>query len=127
MQTQRSNERGSASLKFMLVMLIIGTGAYAGYLYVPVAYGAHSVKDMMQHYVDVASADGKPPSWAAEQIVRNFKEYGIPANALMSNGKRDNRIEVRIQYVTPVEFPGYTYNYEFDYTARSTALLDFSK
>jgi hypothetical protein len=111
----------------MLVMLIIGTGAYAGYLYVPVAYGAHSVKDMMQHYVDVASADGKPPSWAAEQIVRNFKEYGIPANALMSNGKRDNRIEVRIQYVTPVEFPGYTYNYEFDYTARSTALLDFSK
>jgi hypothetical protein len=29
--------------------------------------------------------------------------------------------------VKAVEFPGYTYNYEFDHTARSTALLDFSK
>lgn len=127
MQTQRSTERGSASLKFLFVMLVIGAGVYAGYLYVPVAYGAHSFKEMMQHYVDVASAEGKPPAWAAEQIVKNFKEYGIPPNALMSNAKRDNRIEVRIQYVQPVEFPGYTYNYEFDYTARSTALLDFSK
>ena len=48
-------------------------------------------------------------------------------NALITPNKRDNRIEVRIQYVKPVEFPGYTYNYEFDYTARSTAFLDFSK
>ena len=127
MRTQRSTERGNASLKFLLVMLVIGAGAYAGFLYVPVAYGAHSVKDMMQHYVDLASADGKTPAWAAEQIVKNLKEYGVPANALVSNAKRDNRIEVRIQYVTPVEFPGYTYNYEFDHTARSIELFGLSK
>jgi hypothetical protein len=127
MRTQRSTERGNANLKFLLVMLIIGAGAYSGYLYVPVAYGAHNLKDMMQHYVDVASAQGKPPAWAAEQIAKNFKEYDVPPDALITNMKRENRIEVRIQYVKPVEFPGYTYNYEFDYTARSTALLDFSK
>jgi hypothetical protein len=108
-------------------MLIIGASIYAAYLYVPVAYGAHNVKEMMQHYVDVGSAQGKPPAWAAEQIVKNFNEYGVPPNAVISNAKRDNRIEVRIQYVKAVEFPGYTYNYEFDHTARSTALLDFSK
>ena len=127
MRTHRSTERGNASLKFLLVMLVIGAGVYASYLYVPVAYGAHNVKDMMQHYVDVASAQGKPPAWAAEQIVKNFKEYGVPPNALISNVKRENRIEVRIRYVAPVEFPGYTYNYEFDHTATSTALLDFAK
>ena len=127
MQTQRSTERGNASLKFLLVMLIIGAGVYAGYLYIPVAYGAHNVKDMMQHYVDVASAEGRPPAWAAEQIVKNFKEYDVPPNALISNTKRDNRVEVRIQFVKEVAFPGYTYNYEFDHTARSTALLDFAK
>ena len=38
MQTQRSTERGSASLKFLFVMVISGRSAYAGYLYVPVAY-----------------------------------------------------------------------------------------
>jgi hypothetical protein len=125
MQTQRSTERGSASLKFLIVMLIIGASAYAGYLYVPVAYRAHTFKELMQHYVDVASAEGKPPGWAGEQLMKNFAEYEVPANALITPGKRDNRIEVRVQFVRPVEFPGYTYNYEFDHTATSTAFLDF--
>ena len=125
MQTQRSTERGSASLKFLVVMLVIGACAYAGYIYIPVAYRAHTFKDLMQHYVDVASAEGKPPAWAAEQLMKNFGEYEIPADALITPAKRDNRIEIRVQYVQPIEFPGYTYNYEFDHTATSTAFLDF--
>jgi len=125
MQTQRSNERGSASLKFMIVMAIICASAYAGYLYVPVAYNAHNFQDLMQHYVDVASAEGKPPGWAGEQLMKNFAEYDVPPNAVITPMKRDNRIEVRVQFVKPVEFPGYTYNYEFDHTATSTAFLDF--
>lgn len=125
MQTQRSGERGGASLKFLIVMIFMAAVAYAGYLYVPVAYQAHNFKDLMQHYVDVASAEGKPPAWAAEQLMKNFGEYSVPANALMTPAKRDNRIEVRVQFVRPVEFPGYTYEYQFDYTATSTAFLDF--
>lgn len=125
MHTQTSNERGSATLKFLIVMTIICASAYAAYLYVPVAYRAHTFKDLMQHYVDVASAEGKPPAWAGEQLMKNFGEYEVPANALITPGKRDNRIEVRVQYVRTVEFPGYTYNYEFDHTATSTAFLDF--
>ena len=122
---QRSTERGSASLKFMVVMLVIGACAYAGYIYIPVAYRAYTFKDLMQHYVDVASAEGKPPAWAGEQLLKNFGEYEIPADALITPTKRDNRIEIRVQYVQPIEFPGYTYNYEFDHTATSTAFLDF--
>src|SRR5689334_6246629 len=125
MQTQRSTERGSASLKFLVVMLVFGACAYAGYIYVPVAYQAHNFKDLMQHYVDVASAEGKPPGWAGEQLVKSFAEYDVPPNALVTPAKRDNRIEVRIQFVKTVEFPGYTYEYDFDHTATSTAFLDF--
>ncbi|HEV2834410.1 MAG TPA: hypothetical protein VGW58_03780 [Pyrinomonadaceae bacterium] len=124
---QRSSERGSASLRFVIVMLIIGASAYVGYIYIPIAYRAHTFKDLMQHYVDVASAEGKPPAWAGEQLMKNFAEYEVPPNAFITPSKRDNRIEVRVQFVKPVEFPGYTYNYEFDHTARSTAFLDFSK
>jgi hypothetical protein len=127
MQTRRSTERGSANLKFLIVMLVIGAGAYAGYLYVPIAYQAHTFKELMQHYVDVASAEGKKPEWVAEQLVKNFGEYQVPANAVVTHAKRDSRIEVRVQFVKPVEFPGYTYNYEFDQTVKSTAFLDFSK
>ena len=125
MQTQRSSERGSAGLKFLIVMLLLGACAYAGYLYVPVAYRAHAFKDLMQHYVDVASAEGKPPAWAADQLIKNFGDYEVPAEAQVTPLKRDNRIEVRIQFVQPIEFPGYTYNYEFDHTATSTAFLDY--
>jgi hypothetical protein len=127
MQMQNSSERGSASVKFLIVMLIIGASAYAGYIYIPVAYQAHNFKDLMQHYVDVASAEGKTPAWAGEQLMKSFTEYEVPANALITPTKRENRIEVRVQFVKPVEFPGYTYNYEFDHTAVSTAFLDFSK
>jgi hypothetical protein len=122
---QRTGERGSANLKFVLVMAILITSAYAGYLYVPVAYQANTFKDLMQHYVDVAVAQGYPPSWAGEQLMKSAPEYQLPANAVITPAQRDNRMEVRVQYVRVIEFPGYTYNYEFDHTVKSTAFLAF--
>jgi hypothetical protein len=125
MQRNRSNERGSASVKFVIVMALMGACAYAGYLYIPVAYQANMYKDLMQHYADVAVAQGYPPSWAAEQLLKSAPEYSIPTNAVITPAQRDNRVEVRVQYVKVIEFPGYTYNYEFDQTVKSTAFLAF--
>jgi len=125
MQRQRSGERGSANLKFVIVMAIMVTCAYAGYLYVPVAYQANTFKDLMQHYADVAAAQGYSPSWAGEQLMKSASEYQVPANAVITPAQRDNRIEVRVQYVRVIEFPGGTYNYEFDHTVKSTAFLAF--
>jgi hypothetical protein len=122
---RRSSERGSANLKFLIVIILIIGSAYAGYMYVPVAYRAHSYKDLMQHYADVAGATGYTPAWAGEQLVRNAPEYGVPPNAVITPILRDSRVEIRVQYVHPIEFPGYTYNYEFDYTVKSTAFLAF--
>jgi hypothetical protein len=106
-------------------MALMGACAYAGYLYIPVAYQANMYKDLMQHYADVAVAQGYPPSWAAEQLLKSAPEYSIPTNAVITPAQRDNRVEVRVQYVKVIEFPGYTYNYEFDQTVKSTAFLAF--
>lgn len=122
---QRSGERGSATLKFVIVMAIMGSCAYAGYLYVPVAFQANTFKELMQHYADVAVAQGYKPSWAGEQLMKSAPEYQVPQNAVITATQRDNRIEVRVQYVREIEFPGYTYNYEFDHTVKSTAFLAF--
>ena len=122
---QRSGERGSATLKFVIVMAIMCSVAYAGYLYVPVAYQANTFKELMQHYADVAVAQGYAPSWSEEQLRKSAPEYQIPANAIITSAQRDNRIEVRVQFVRVIEFPGYTYNYEFDETVKSTAFLAF--
>ena len=121
----RSDERGSASVKFVIVMALIIACAYAGYLYVPVAFQANAYKDLMQHYADVAAAQNYPPSWTSQQLMKNGPEYGVPENAIITPATRDNRIEVRVQFVRVIDFPGYSYNYEFDYTAKSTAFLTF--
>ena len=125
MQMRRTGERGSANLKFMIVMAILGGTAIAGYLYIPVAFQANAYKDLMQHYVDVAASQGYQPSWAGEQLMKSAAEYNLPPNAIIMPAQRDNRVEVRVQYVRPIEFPGYTYNYEFDHTVKSTAFLTF--
>ena len=121
----RRSERGSANVKFVIVMAILGATAYAGYLYVPVAFQANAYKDLMQHYADVAAAQGYAPSWAGEQLMKSGAEYDVPLNAAITPVQRDNRVEVRVQFVRPIEFPGYTYNYEFDHTVKSTAFLAF--
>ena len=41
MKMQRSNERGSARLKFLLVILILAAAGYAAYLFIPIAYQAY--------------------------------------------------------------------------------------
>jgi hypothetical protein len=121
----RRSERGSANLKFVIVMAILGAAAYAAYLYIPVAFNANAYKDLMQHYADVAATQGYPPSWAGEQLRKTGPEYNVPPNAIITPAQRDNRIEVRVQFVCPIEFPGYAYNYEFDHTVKSTAFLAF--
>lgn len=115
---------GAGRLKFIIVMAVIVTGAYMGYQYVPVAFQAYQYKDMMQHYADVAGAQGYQPSWAATQISKSGAEYQVPADAIITPTQRESRIEVRVQYTKPIELiPGYTYNYEFDQTVKSTAFI----
>ena len=125
MRINNSNQAGGARLKFLIVMAIIGSSAYTGYLYIPVAYNAYLYKDLMQHNVDVAAAQGYPAAWVSDQLTKNAAEFDVPANAVITPALRDNRMEVRVQFTRPIEFPGYTYEYEFDHTARSTAFLTF--
>jgi hypothetical protein len=123
-QSRRSSERGNATLKFLLTVVVIAFVAYAGYLYVPVALQAYQIKDLMQHQVDMAVAQGFKPDWVGAQMTKSAPEYGIPADAKIAATQRDGRVEVRIQFTKPIEFPGYVYQYEFDHTATSTSFLN---
>jgi hypothetical protein len=73
----------------------------------------------------ISTAQGYPPSWAGEQLMKSAPEYQVPPNAIITPAQRDSRLEVRVQYVRVIEFPGYKYNYEFDQTVKSTAFLSF--
>jgi hypothetical protein len=121
----RTSERGGARLKFIIVVAVIGIIAYVGYVYIPVAYQSYLWKDLMQHNVDVAVTQGYPASWIKDQLTKAGKEYGVPPDVVIEPVQRDNRMEVRVHFVRPLEFPGFTYQYNFDHTARSTAFLTF--
>lgn len=125
MDLHRSSERGAARLKLLIFLLVVGAIGYIGYLYVPIAYQAYLFKDWMQHTVDVAIASGYQPAWVNDQLKKSLPEYDVPPEAVITPLTRDNRIEVRVQYTRTIEFPGYTYQYVFDHTARSTAFLTF--
>src|SRR5688572_20571857 len=95
MSQARKSERGSARLKFLVVMVILGAIAYASYLYVPVAYNAYLFKDLMQQKVNAAMALNYPPNWVKEQLVRSAPEYQVPADAEITPAVQDKRMEVR--------------------------------
>jgi hypothetical protein len=121
--SNRQGERGGARLKFVIVIAVIAVVAYAGYLYVPVAYDAYYFKDVMQNKVDMAVTQGYETVWVRDQLVKSGPEYHVPADALITPTAKDNRVEVRVQFTRPIQLPGYTYTYEFDYTAKSTAFI----
>jgi hypothetical protein len=119
----KTSERGGARLKFIVVVAIIGVLVYAAFQFIPVFYQAYQIKDLMQQDVDAAVALGHPTTWIKDQLTKSFPEYGIPADAVITPTQQDNRIEVRVQYTQPIQFPGFVYNYEFDHTAKSATFL----
>ena len=119
----RKSEQGGARLKFVIVAAIIACVVYVSYQCIPVLYRDYQIKDLMRNDVDAAAALGKPANWIKEQLLKNSAEYGIPANAIITTQTQDNRMEARVQFTQPIEFPGFTYNHEFDYTAKSATFL----
>lgn len=123
----RAGERGSARLKFLIVMAILGAVACAAYFYVPVAYHAYLYKDLMQTKVDAAAALAYPPAWVTDQLTKSGPEYDVPPEAVITPTQENDRVQVRVQFSKTIEFPGYTYVYEFDHTAQSTQFLGKTK
>ena len=116
----RHSEQGGARLKLVIFLAVFALIVYVGYMYVPVAIDAYYFKDAMQTKVDLAATQGYDMAWVTDQLKKSGLEYHVPADAIITPAQKDSRVEARVQFTRPISFPGYTYNYQFDYTARST-------
>jgi len=114
---------GGARLKLLIALAIIAMVGYAGYLYVPVAVDAYYFKDEMHNKVNLAAAQGYDTAWLADQVSRKKSEFHVPENAVITPAQKDGRVEVRVQFTRPISFHLFNYNYNFDYTAKSTSFL----
>src|SRR5262245_40549368 len=95
---RKIGKNGGARIKFLIVMAILLFVAYCAYIYIPVAYQAFQLKDLMQHDVDVAVAQGYPPAWVGDQLRKTAGEYGMPSDAVITPAQKDNRVQVRVQF-----------------------------
>ena len=116
-------ERGGAQLKLIIFIAIIVAVGYAGYMYIPVAADAYYFKDAMQSKVNLAAVQGYDTAWVADQVSKSKNEFHVPDDAVITPSQTEGRMQCRVQFSRPISFPGFTYNYDFDYTAQSTSFL----
>ncbi|MET0645388.1 MAG: hypothetical protein ABW208_02135 [Pyrinomonadaceae bacterium] len=123
-QARRRGERGGSRFNFVVVLLVIALAVYSAYNYAPVAYNAYLYKDLMQETVNKAAyPPAKNNDWVAQQLRASAVEYGLPEDADIKVQTENGRISAHVTYTRPIQLPGYTYEYNFDHTARSSGFI----
>ncbi len=121
-KSARHGERGGARLKFLIIFSLVALTAYIGYQYIPVAFQSYQYRDYMQQSVDKGAAMGRTHDWVREQLVKSAREYGVPENANIIIDQNEGAMQARVQFKRPISVPGYTYEYAFDHTVKSSSL-----
>ena len=125
----RTSERGSAGVKFLIIMFVLVLLAHAGYQYIPVAYQGASFKQEMDTAVVkglAASGRMKPAEVVAAHIQKATFDYQIPSDAVVDIVPMEGHIQAHVAYQRPVNmlpFGLFKYNYKFDYTAAPSGYL----
>lgn len=125
----RESERGSAGTKFAIFMVVVFLLAHAAYNYVPVAYGAESLKTEMQTAVVQGLAlpgKMKPVDNVKARILQAARKNETPLNTLIDVRQKGGAITAHVVYskqVALLPFGMYNYNYQFDHTATPTGFL----
>jgi hypothetical protein len=125
----RHGERGSASTKFFITIVILGLAAHAGFNYIPVAYEAESLRSEMQ--TAVVQGLATPGKLNPVEMVKNRVKTAIIANqappdAVVDVKQSGNTITAHVAYVKKVNilpFGIYKYDYQFDHTAAPAGFL----
>ncbi len=128
-ENKHHGERGSAGVKFVIILVVILITAHAGYNYVPVAYEAESMRSEMQTAVVQGLAmPGKmnPVDNVKARIQQAAQRNGVPPDALIDVRQSGNNITAHVVYqkeVNLLPFGMYKYIYQFDHTATPTGFL----
>ena len=121
----RRGEAGGTRFNFVVVVAVVALGGYALYNYAPVAYKAYLFRDFMQETVNKAAyPPGQTSDWVDAQIRAAAPEYGLPPDTAVSVQRETGRLSLRVQWTRPVKLPGFTYDYKFDHTARSSGFIN---
>ena len=105
----------------MIAIAVFALVVYAGYLYVRSQLMAYYFQDAMQTKQS-GGAQGYEAGWIKDQLVTAVKELHVPADAIITPVQKDGRLKCACSFPGH-STSGYTYSYDFDYTAKSTTFL----
>jgi hypothetical protein len=123
------SERGSAGIKFLMVLFVLVLAGNAGYNYIPVAYEGEAFKQEMQTAVINGMAlpgQLKPLDTVKMRLERAAGDNNLPPDTLLEIKQVGNTIQAHAAYTKKIgilPFGIYNYNYEFDHTATPTGFL----
>jgi|ERR1044071_2094071 hypothetical protein len=123
-------ERGAARLKLIITLAVVALVGYMAFQYIPVAYQARTFKSFMNERVQVAADDPAIPmdqkaTRVETQLRNSASQYGVPPDAKMSHIYQNGRLEVTVKFARQINLlPGFTYQYDFDHTAKSDNSLN---
>jgi hypothetical protein len=127
--SDRESERGSAGVKFLIVLVVIILVANAGYNYIPVAYAAESMKsDMQTAVLQGLAMPGKinPVDNVKTRLQKAIVQNQVPTDALIDVKQSGNSLSAHVTYTKEVNllpFGMYKYMYHFDQTVTPTGFL----
>ena len=116
MVQRRISERGEGKGGCIVGLIILLAAVFIAYKMIPVKIRS---AEMRQTVTDEAKIAG---SKNEEQIRKSIlaKAYELKLNVnpeRLEVNKANERIKIKVEYTVPVEFPGYTYNWNFRHTA----------
>jgi len=111
---RRRGQAGDGKLGCILWALLVGIGALIAFKMIPVKLNSSELYDFMVEQAKFAAR--QPPEAIERGILRKAADLKLPLSPTQVNVELyGDNIRMRAQFMVPVEFPGYTYNWEFDF------------
>jgi hypothetical protein len=106
-------QAGDSKIGCILWLLLLGSGALVAWKAIPVKIQTSELYDYMVEQAKWAA--NAPPEAIQRRILNKAVELGLPVEAKqVTVDKPGDKVRMRANFVVPLEFPGYTYDWKFD-------------
>jgi len=110
---RRIAERGEGNLGCILWLLVLGLAVLISWKLIPVKIASAELNDFMADQAQLAGVNTTAED-VKKNILQRAAELKLPLDKDHIKVERiGDRIRMEADYVVPVEFPGYTYNWHF--------------
>lgn len=114
----RRSERGEGQAGCLFGLILLAIAAFIAYKVIPVKVKA---AELRQEVIDDAKSAGTlNDDKIRESILAKARENNLPVAAdNIKIARANSEITVEVDYVVPIEFPGYTYRWHINHYAHN--------